>query len=165
MKKIEFNLLEHENNVANENTKIGYSKTKQVGEKKKSISPEEKAQRAFSLYIRMRDCLQTTRSKNFCVCCSCSCRTPYESIECGHFISGRHNNVQFDEMNAHGQCHHCNQDLHGAKESYTRFMERKYGSIQVQLLHQRSESYVRMRKEDFEYKEKYFKKKLKEIGE
>ena len=45
----------------------------------------------FSKYVRLRDCLETTGSIKRGKCFTCSKELPFNELQAGHFISGRHN--------------------------------------------------------------------------
>lgn len=81
----------------------------------------------FSKYIRLRDCLSTTKSRDFGKCCSCGIRKPFGELQAGHYIPGRHNAVLFDETGVHAQCVRCNHYLSGNVKNYYHFMIMTYG--------------------------------------
>lgn len=78
----------------------------------------------FSLYIRARD----ADNNGICTCCTCSKKLFWRGVECqaGHFVSGRTNNILFDEQIVHAQCSHCNQYLSGNVWEYGKFLRMKY---------------------------------------
>lgn len=67
----------------------------------------------FSRYIRLRDCLATTGNKDFGICYTCKKEYPYKSLQAGHMVAGRTNNILFDEKNVRAQCYSCNMHLNG----------------------------------------------------
>lgn len=72
------------------------------------MTPKEKAWKTFSMYIRTRDCLKTTKSKHFGICYTCGREYPFKELECGHSISGRGNYVLLNEDLCKAQCVQCN---------------------------------------------------------
>ncbi len=84
----------------------------------------------FSKYIRLRDALSTTKTKDTLLCCSCGKPYPAFGVGCvqaGHFIPGRSHALLFRERGVHGQCWNCNYNLKGNWVEYERFMLSKYG--------------------------------------
>lgn len=84
----------------------------------------------FSKFIRLRDALETTGTKETLICCTCSKPYPAFGVGCaqaGHFIPGRSHPVLYREKGVHGQCFNCNYRLKGNWPEYRRFMLRKYG--------------------------------------
>lgn len=75
----------------------------------------DKLDRIFSLYIRLRDSREFQFKAFRCI--SCGQIKPFEQMDCGHFFSRRHMATRFSELNAHGECRHCNRfsadHLHG----------------------------------------------------
>jgi len=81
----------------------------------------------FSLYIRMRDGLRTTGSKDWSLCITCSRRYHLKLLQAGHFITGRHNANLFSEKGTHAQCYNCNINLKGNTLEYRRKIIELYG--------------------------------------
>ena len=48
-------------------------------------------------------------------------------MQAGHFVSGRHNSLIFDERNIHPQCMMCNYNNQGEQYKYGLFMLKTYG--------------------------------------
>ena len=88
---------------------------------------KRKAWKAFSDYIRLRDSLATTRSKDFCKCVTCGKTVPYPNIQAGHAIGGRNNSILFDEELVNGQCKGCNGYRGGRYGEYSVWFIKKYG--------------------------------------
>lgn len=130
---------------------------------------KDKAWKAFSLYIRLRDCLETTGTPYEGDCFTCYARIPFKGSQAGHFIQGRHNAVLFSEDGVHLQCPHCNLNPpHGLGGNYVQYflhMEQLYGREFVDRLLFESKQTVVYKKPDYDeiadlYTEKY--KKLME---
>ena len=81
----------------------------------------------FSKYIRLRDCLNTTRSPEYGKCVTCGKIKPFKEIQAGHGIGGRGNAILFDETIVHAQCVHCNYHKKGNYELYVPFLVEKHG--------------------------------------
>lgn len=87
----------------------------------------------FSKYIRLRDCLKTTQTKDALKCISCGRLVKFHECDAGHFISRRFNATLFDERNVNGQCKGCN-GFGGNLLAYRRGLIRKYGEgIDIEL--------------------------------
>jgi len=96
--------------------------------KKKTLSSvKKKLWDIFSVYIRMRDCLETTGSTEWGLCFSCDKRYHFKLLQAGHFIPGRHSANLFSERGTHAQCYNCNINLKGNTLEYRRRIIAKYG--------------------------------------
>jgi len=103
---------------------------------------KEKAWKAFSMFIRRRDCLLENGFRtDYAKCCTCDTVQHWRSLQAGHFIDGRKNSTLFDERACHAQCCKCNMFNSGNKVQYFLFMEQKYGREVIdQLLRQNNET-------------------------
>jgi len=100
--------------------------------KKHTISSAKiKAWKQFSQYIRLRDCLRTTRTSDEGVCVSCPARIPFNKSTAGHFVPDRSRYLLFDEEGVHLQCMQCNIYKKGNWVPYERFMLGSYGQETV----------------------------------
>jgi len=81
----------------------------------------------FSEYRRKDDCLRTTGSTEWGLCITCGKRYHYKMLQCGHFVSGRHNAGLFSERGTHAQCYNCNINLKGNTLEYRRQIIKLYG--------------------------------------
>jgi len=131
---------------------------------------KNKAWRAFSKYIRTRDCLATTGETSQCRCVTCQKVVPYEEIQAGHAIGGSMMSIKFDEELVNGQCKSCNMGggygrrkmgyNSGRYADYSVWFINKYGKDkweQKVLLSHESRKYSTPELEDIaqKYKEKY----------
>jgi RNase P subunit RPR2 len=99
--------------------------------KKKSVAHLKKLLwKEFSLYIRKRD----SDWRGIATCCTCGTQKPYQQMQAGHFLAGRHPSVLFREDNVHAQCPRCNIFLHSNPLKYFRFMQSKYGDEVIEEL-------------------------------
>ncbi len=96
--------------------------------KKMTISKlKKKVWELFSVYIRKRDCLETTGCASFGLCVTCGKRYHFKLLQAGHFIPGRHNANLFSEKGTHAQCYNCNINLRGNTLEYRRQIIQMYG--------------------------------------
>ena len=112
--------------------------------KKKGVKYwKAKAWKEFSIFIRRRDALATTGTKENVVCCSCGKTYPAFGVGCaqaGHFVPGRANAILFDERGVNAQGYVCNVTLKGNWPGYMDFMLKKYGrGVVDELLHKNKE--------------------------
>jgi len=90
--------------------------------------------KVFSEFIRLRDSIKTTGSKDFFKCCTCGKIKPYAKADAGHFISREFKSIKYDEKNVHAQCRDCNFYGSGQQLEYNDFMIKKYGQEVVDSL-------------------------------
>lgn len=95
---------------------------------------KKKVWEVFSRYIRTRDCLLTTGTRDEGRCFTCNALHPFKELQAGHFIPGRHNGILFDERGVHAQCYHCNVGLKGNPIKYFRLMQQVYGETVIRDL-------------------------------
>ena len=125
---------------------------------------KDRAWKAFSDYIRLRDCLQTTRSPNYCQCITCGKIHPYDYIQAGHFVEGRGNAVLFDEDIVNGQCKGCNhKHNYQAKVVYRRVMVSRFGEEEVKEMENLLWETKQYTKPDLDALTDYYKQKRKEL--
>jgi hypothetical protein len=86
----------------------------------------KKAQKVFNTFIRNRD------AKMGCI----SCGMPLtQKFDAGHFYNANnHWSVRFSELNVHGQCVHCNRDLHGNLLEYRKRIIHRVGAANLSWL-------------------------------
>ena len=96
---------------------------------------KKKAWDTFSIYVRTRDALKTTGTKNYLLCITCDKEYPAFGRGCaqaGHFIPGRGNAVLIDERFVNGQCYNCNINLKGNWIVYEQKMIKMWGKEEVE---------------------------------
>ena len=121
------------------------------------------AWKAFSLYIRTRDCLKTTGCASWGLCVTCSKRYHIKLLQAGHFIAGRHNANLFCEKGTHSQCYNCNINLKGNTLVYRRAIIVMYGEgIDIQL-EQEAKEIKQYKTFQLEKLTEYYKEKLKNL--
>lgn len=141
-----------------------FARKKPLNKKGKSDSEKAKARawRAFSDYIRLRDCLLTTGTKHECLCITCGRRKEYAEIDAGHFVPGRRNSVLFSEFGVHGQCRFCNRYKDGDYPKYREVMIARHGLEEIERYEILAKVSVKLYTSDFEriythYKQEYEK--------
>ncbi len=101
--------------------------------KKKRITitkAKSRAWDAFSRFVRLRDAIRTTKTKEWLLCITCNKSYPAFGKSCaqaGHFIGGRGNSVLIDEQFVWGQCYNCNINLKGNWVVYEKKMIEMWG--------------------------------------
>ena len=127
---------------------------------------KKKAWDEFSKYVRLRDALKTTGSRNVAICCSCQRPYPAFGLGCGqagHFVPGRTHALLFREKGVHFQCYNCNQTLKGNWVNYEQFMLLEYGQGVVN--EEKAAKYSNLKYNAVEMQEIYekYKRKLEEL--
>ena len=117
----------------------------------------------FSIYIRMRDCLETTGTVDHGLCCTCKRDYPIGKLQAGHFIPGREDSILFDPACVHAQCYRCNVQRSGEWVKYFRFMEKKYDREFIFNLMEKSEAKCRITPEWIETTAAYYLEKIEEM--
>jgi hypothetical protein len=121
------------------------------------------AWRAFSKFIRTRDCLKTTGTLERGICITCHQEFAFRELQAGHFIPGRHNANLFSEKGVHAQCSACNKWGLGKPLEYRRAIVSLYGEGYDEVLEKESKEIKKYSVQDLtEICEKY-KMKLKEL--
>ena len=119
-----------------------------------------KADKYFSLYIRLRD-----TDENGCArCCTCGAYKPVKEMDCGHWIKRQHQATRFSEMNCATQCKKCNAFEQGRDADFERYLIGKYGEREVNLLKLRGQSTCKRNKLDLDYLAVYFKGQAVELS-
>jgi len=88
---------------------------------------KKKAWDAFSLYVRLRDCLETTGTQDYGRCITCGARHHLKELQAGHCIPGRGNSILLDETLVAAQCYACNCCRHGEHGRFALKMIDKWG--------------------------------------
>ncbi len=128
---------------------------------------KKKAWEAFSKYIRLRDAITTTGTRDVLVCCSCDKEYPAFGKGCaqaGHFVPGRSHSLLFREKGVHGQCYNCNHTLKGNWPAYEQYMLKRYGQVQVDEEKSAKYGNVKYTAVQLEEIRDKYKKKYEELG-
>lgn len=127
---------------------------------------KDKAWDAFSLFIRTRDAIKTTGSREFCRCYTCANIVPTTgigSIQAGHFIPSRKNILLFDENQVRGQCFGCNIRNKGRWAEFYTNMVKEYGIEVVTNMIDGKYDIVKFTVPDLEEIQKTYISKLKNL--
>ncbi len=122
-----------------------------------------KAWRAFSKYIRLRDCLRTTGTLEHGKCITCGKLIAFSSGDAGHFISRRYNSTLFDETNCHFQCRYCNRYLNSNPLEYRRQIVKLYGEGADTALEDKATEIKKYSVEDLTFLAQEYKMKVEEL--
>ncbi len=117
----------------------------------------------FSIYIRMRDCLETTGTITHGKCCTCGRDYPIGKLQAGHFVPGRMDSILFEPTCVHAQCFRCNIKLGGNWVKYYRYMQKKYDQAQIDRLMELSEQPRLITPEWIETTAAYYLEKIEEM--
>lgn len=124
---------------------------------------KDKAWKAFSIYIRTRDCLRFTKDPDNGICVSCKRHYPFKQLQAGHFISGRGNSVLFDDRIVYSQCYGCNVGRSGAYVEYFVFMEEEWGRDKIDEFRALKADTKIYKEYDYIEIEERFKEKTREL--
>lgn len=125
---------------------------------------KKKAEKMLSLYIRTKECLETTGLPFVGVCFTCERRFHIKVLDAGHFVSGRRNAVLFEENGVHIQCSlWCNQIKHGNPKIYKKKMIARYGEEEVERLEQLKHKVIQDKDMNFEEIYNKYKEKVAEL--
>lgn len=133
---------------------------KRIVSRKKTLTyskAKEQAWDIFSIYIRLRDEEQG--------CFTCPVQKPWKEMQAGHFISGRHNSVLFDERNCHSQCVRCNVFLKGNMIEYYPRMLAVYGQATISELKMLDKRTVQLKVYELVAIREQYKNQAKTYGE
>ena len=133
--------------------------------KLKSIkSLKKRALKWLSIYIRTRDCSDTTGTLDFGKCFTCGKPCDFKNLQAGHFVQGRLHAVLFDERNVHAQCYRCNVPLKGNLIEYYPRMLKKYGKKVIEELKEKNRGTRKFKRWEYEGLIEKFKSLTKEYG-
>lgn len=138
--------------------------------KSKSLANVKKATWAiFSRYIRLRDCLQTTGSKECGECLTCGETRIFTKLQAGHFIP-KHSGNYFSERGVHAQCRDCN--IYGKKgqaagmpHEYRRQLVKMYGEEVTNELEREPSKVKKYTVEELEELQQDLKEKIRILDE
>jgi len=141
------------------------NKKKEWNKEKKKIKESLKTksdylnelQKVFNTFIRIRD-----KDKP---CISCG-RRLLGKYDAGHYFSvGAYPNLRFNELNVHGQCVHCNRDLHGNISEYSINLPKRIEIANFEKLKQERNNASHLTIEEVKELIVVYKKKIKELNE
>lgn len=133
--------------------------------KKQSLKSTVKsnAWRAFSQYIRLRDCLRTTGTPDRGECFTCGVEKPFKELQAGHFRPGRHYSNLFSEEGVHAQCKQCNLWKYGNELEYRKAIIKLYGKRYDEILEKEAREIKKYSVEDLLNIAECYKMKYKEL--
>lgn len=102
--------------------------TKRQKSKKRTL--QDKLDKVFSRYIRLRDAFSNGTFK----CISCGRIKPISLADCGHYWSRRHMATRYDEENCNAECSHCNRFSADHLDGYRRHLIEKIGLTRFKML-------------------------------
>lgn len=126
-------------------------------------SLKKKTWMVFSLFIRTRDCLETTGCASWGLCITCGKRVHIKLLQAGHFVSGRHNGNLFSERGVHAQCYNCNINLRGNPLEYRPQIIKLYGPGADEQLEAEARRIKKFTPQELEELAAYYKEKIKEM--
>lgn len=109
-----------------------------------------KAWRAFSKYVRLRDCMLSCGTTEYGKCCTCGKVFAFDRLQAGHFIPGRNNSILFDPRCVHAQCVGCNMYGNGQQPAYYAFMLDRYGRQTIDELFRQANLSMKLTAQDYE---------------
>jgi hypothetical protein len=121
--------------------------------------PKKKAWHWFSLYTRLRDCIETTGTSTYGICITCGARLTLKELQCGHAIPGRGNSILLDDTLCAAQCVRCNIFQNGQHGIFALKIIDKYGREYYEEAIRRSKQGKKMVAYEWQEKADYFKEK------
>jgi hypothetical protein len=121
----------------------------------------EKADRAFSLFIRTRDA-QPYQGRAF-RCISCNRILTIDQADCGHYSNRANMSLRFSEMNCHAQCRYCNRFREGNMQDYRKGLIQKIGEQKVLLLEAAKHTTSKISNFELELLAKHYKAETKKF--
>ena len=125
-------------------------------------SAKRKTWAVFSLYVRTRDCLETTGSPEWGECISCNETKHISELDAGHYIP-KHNANYFSERGVNAQCRHCNAYLHGNPLGYRRGLIEKYGEDVADELEYENRPIKKFTIQELKELEYHYQEKIKKL--
>jgi hypothetical protein len=142
---------DHSGTFNAEEMSLRSSKTKKLA--------KQKADKWFSLYIRLRD----ADSNGFVRCCTSGKIMYWKDADAGHYISRRFEAVRYDERNCHAQSKQENRFHNGNQLVHQRYIEERYGKGTAEELFTKSRMKCFRKKHDYEMIAQKFYQKVKTL--
>lgn len=105
--------------------------------KKKKVSVSrliERADEAFSKYVRLRDCIRTLWSTEEWLCITCWARVFLKEADAGHFQLRSRKIVRWHAKNVHMQCTLCNRWRYGEQHKHGKKIDQLYWNGMADIL-------------------------------
>lgn len=125
----------------------------------------KKLDRQYSIFIRMRDALETTGTLTDAECITCKRKFPIKKMHCGHWITRGRKATRWEETNTHAQCVSCNTFYEGEKQMYQDELEQMYGQEEVDRLKKLQYTTAKFTVSDLEEKYDYYRDRVKKYEE
>lgn len=109
------------------------------------MNHKEKADAAFSIYIRRRDCPDGVGH-----CISCGTPITFSTCDCGHYIPRANMATRYYERNCAAQCYTCNRYKDGNLAGFTIGLVERYGDGIISELNALKHATCKMTKSDYE---------------
>lgn len=125
---------------------------------------QERLDRVFSKYIRMRDADQWGNVK--CPICK-FIDYPWQQMECAHFIKRSHFKTRWDEKNAIATCQACNQQSEHNEQiqaKFTEVMRERFESLNLTSLYAAARQEAKFTRSELLELIKYYQLKIKELN-
>ncbi len=122
-----------------------------------------KAWKAFSIFIRTRDCLLTAGEPDNGSCYTCNFRYSFKSLQAGHFVPNRSGENLWDERGVHAQCYRCNGPRKGNWPAYLKRMLAEYGQTVVDELMAKAHVPTRLKAVDYLDMAELYKQRTAEL--
>ncbi len=120
---------------------------------------------ACSRYVRLRDCLRTTGTREWGRCVTCGKLLNFKKLQAGHFTCGRADAVLFETNGIRAQCYRCNVERSGEWPTFYRIMQAEFGQEEIERLVTLSLSDVKLTRVQLRDLYIKFKTGIKEFGE
>lgn len=114
--------------------------------------------KAFSVYIRRRDCRDGCGQ-----CISCGKRIDFATCDAGHYIPRTHAATRWNTQNVNAQCRVCNRMKDGNPTGYRRGLIVRYGLAAVEHLERQRHTTVRLTDADYRTLTEFFKQKTAQL--
>ena len=124
-----------------------------------------KTWRAFSRYIRIRDCIETTGWPYQGRCFTCGDIHPLPDLHAGHVVGGRRNAQLFDEKGVFAQCARCNLFEGGRPHEARDYVVAKYGEEVFEELRRQRDEHRKYTMKDLRAIEQEFKTRAEQMLE
>lgn len=83
----------------------------------------KEADKLFSLIVR----LKASNDQGYAKCCTCNSVHHWKEMDCGHFMSRKHQSTRYDERNTGCQCKDCNIFSQGKQYEFAKYLDKVHG--------------------------------------
>jgi hypothetical protein len=136
--------------ISIDDIKLEYEEHKRAMKEEIALKKEkEKAWKWTSMFVRRRECIETTGTEESGVCFTCGRRVDFQNMDAGHFLPGRTNSVLFDTKWIRGQCKECNQAKGGNLKLFRSRLVDLYGEDVVSEVENRRNDIQKMTIDDY----------------